>query len=279
MRKVFCEPLSREVEVPDNPERIVSLSPAVTEALFMLGLGNRVVGVSAYDFHPPEARKRQVVGSYSTASVSRLRELKPDLVLVITGYQRELALKLSEEFPTYAFELPLSVAGVIDLAVKVGLVTGAYEMARKLERDMIKAVSGLTQGSGKVYIEIDLGGPTAFGAYSYITDAVEMLGYRSVTGDEPAEWLVPSFEMVAMADPDVIVYEPKMFRRIEKAGVIEAFKKRGWGKLRALAEGRVIVTPGPYDFLAHHGPSFVINALPWLSRSLEEALKGPSGAQ
>lgn len=279
MRRVFCEPLSREVEVPDNPERIVSLSPAVTETLFMLGLGNQVVGVSAYDFHPPEARKRQVVGSYSTASVSRLRDLKPDLVLVITGYQRGLALRLSEEFPTYAFELPLSVAGVIDLAVKVGLVTGAYERARALERDMIRSISGLKRGSGKVYVEIDLGGPTSFGAYSYITDAVEMLGYRSVTGDEPAEWLAPSFERIAVADPDVIVYEPKMFRRIEKSDVIEAFKKRGWGELRALGEGRVLVTPGPYDFLAHHGPSFIMNAIPWLSRSLEEALNGVSSDQ
>lgn len=273
MRRVFCEPLSREVQVPDSPSRIVSLSPAVTESLFELGLGERVVGVSAYDFHPPEARRKQVVGSYSAASVRRIRELSPDLVLTTTGYQRALAERLSAEFPTYAFELPTSVSGIADLAEKVGLVVGEFERARELERRLLGSLLGLRRGSGRVYVEIDLGGPTAFGAYSYITDAVELLGYKSVTGGEPSEWLSPSLEKVMGGDPDVIVYEPKMFRRVSREEAMEMFRRRGWGELRAVKEGRVLVTPGPYDFLAHYGPSFITKALPWLAESLSEALE------
>ena len=53
---MFNEVLGFEVEVPDAPERIVSFSPAATEALFMLGLGERVAGVSAFCARPPEAR-------------------------------------------------------------------------------------------------------------------------------------------------------------------------------------------------------------------------------
>lgn len=268
MRKVFCEITSRELTLPDEVERIVSLSPAVTETLYMLGMGDRIVGVSAFDVHPEEARRKPVLGSYSTTNLEKLRSLDPQLVFAVSGYQRELAFRLAELYPTYLVELPVSVCSIIDMVVKVGLVVNRAEEARRLEKAMLEALSkSLAVGAERsvnVYVEIDLGGPVTFGAYSYITDALSLVGGRNIFGDHPCEWEAPSFEEVSRLNPEVIIYEPKMFRTKTKEEVLEMFRRRGWEDVSAVAEGRVHVSPGPYDFLAHHGPSFVLRALPWL---------------
>jgi ABC-type hemin transport system substrate-binding protein len=60
MRKVFCETLGLELKLPEKCERIISFSPAVTEALFSMGLGDKIVGVSVYCVRPEEAKKTNI---------------------------------------------------------------------------------------------------------------------------------------------------------------------------------------------------------------------------
>lgn len=278
MRKVFCELSSRELVLPDELERIVSLSPAVTETLYMLGMGDRVVGVSAFDVHPEEARKKPVLGSYSSINLDKLRSLDPQIVFATSGYQRALGFRLSDLYPTFLVELPVSVHSILDMVVKVGLVVNRAEEARMLAKTMVEALwksLGGRENGPTVYVEIDLGGPVSFGAYSYITDAISLVGGRNVFGGRPSEWLEPDFGEVAKLDPDIIIYEPKMFRPKTREEVLGLLEKRGWGRLSAVAGGRVHVSPGPYDFLAHHGPSFVLRAMPWLRQVVGGVAGGP----
>jgi len=119
-----------------------------------------------------------------------------------------------------------------------------------------------------VYVEVDLGGPVTFGAYSYITDALSIVGARNIFADHACEWEKPDFDVVLQRDPEVIIYEPKMFRSKTLGEVLDMLGTRGWSKLSALTHGRVYITPAPYDFLAHHGPSFILKAIPWLDSTI-----------
>lgn len=272
---MFNEILGTEVNVPESPRRIISFSPAVTETLFLLGLGEAIVGVSAFCARPPEARLKRRVGSYSTVSDELLAELKPDLVFTVTGYQRDFAVRLSKRFPVYPLELPVTVAGVVDLLVKVGLVTGFADRARELAGSLLRKLGSMEKGAGlRVYLEMDLGGPVTFGAYSYITDAFRFLGSSTLFEYRAAEWLAPDLESVRMENPDVIVYEPKMFSKFGREELERMVEERGWESMRAVKSGNLFVTPGPLDFLAHHGPSFITEALPWLASRLAEASRG-----
>ncbi len=272
MVAVFNEILGREVRVPEAPRRVVSFSPAVTETLFMVGLGDAVAGVSAFCARPAEARLKRRVGSYNTVSDDLLSGLKPDLIFTVTGYQRGFALRLSEKFPVYPLELPVSVGGIADLVVKVGLVAGAAERARELAGSLLRGLANARRGPAlKAYIEMDLGGPVTFGAYSYITDAVRFLGSSTPFEDRSAEWLTPDPDVVRREDPDVIFYEPKMFSKFGKEQLDRLVENRNWKSSRAFRAGNLFVTPGPLDFLAHHGPSFITQAMPWLSERLVEA--------
>lgn len=267
---IFNEVLGLEVPVPESPGRIVSFSPAATETLFMLGLGDRISGVSAFCARPAQAAAKRKLGSYNTVRDSVLDELRPDLIFTVTGYQRDFALGLSKKFPVYPLELPATVAGIVDFVVKVGLVSGEADRGRELGADLLKVIGGLAQVRGvRSYVELELGGPVSFGRYSYITDAFSLLGSKHVYADAPSEWLKPDPRLVEAEDPDAIFYEPKMFSGLGEGSVKLLLKSRGWHLLRAAERGNVFVTPGPLDFLAHHGPSFITEALPWLEGRLK----------
>jgi len=275
LRNVFCETLGTKLSLPDSLNRIISFSPAVTETLFLLGLGDSLAGVSAFCARPDEARKKQVIGSYNTVDKKLLRDLNPDVIFTVTGYQREFAVQLSKELPVYAFELPVSVAGIVDMAVKTGLITNRIEEASQHSRNLMETVASFTRVGKKprVYVEIDFGGPVSFGAYSYITDALRLLGAESIFGAEACEWLTPKLDLVKEGDPDVIIYEAKMYSRFDEKDLRHLIEKRGWTEMRSVQEGHVFMTPGPLDFLAHHGPSFITTAMPWISKALNQSVR------
>jgi iron complex transport system substrate-binding protein len=269
LRKVYCELTHKELLLPDRCERIISFSPAVTEALFQMGLGDFVVGVSVYCVRPESARKKNIVGSYNSFKEDKLRELMPDVIFTTTGYQLELIEKLNDKFNVYPVRLPPSVSEIIATCFEVGVVAGYFSKAREIERKLTTELGNLISSARKevkprVYVEIDLGGPVTFGAYSYITDAIELLGGVNVFGEFPAEWLKPDDEIVKELNPDLIIYEPKMFsKRRERERILSMFNAR-FGEIRAVKEGKIFITPGIYDFLAHHGPSFITEVMPWL---------------
>lgn len=269
MRKVYCELTHKELLLPDRCERIISFSPAVTEALFQMGLGDFVVGVSVYCVRPESARKKNIVGSYNSFKEDKLRELMPDIIFTTTGYQLELIEKLNDKFNVYPVRLPPSVSEIISTCFEVGVVAGYFSKAREIERKLTIELGNLISSARKevkprVYVEIDLGGPVTFGAYSYITDAIELLGGVNVFGEFPAEWLKPDDEIVKELNPDLIIYEPKMFsKRRERERILSMFNAR-FGEIKAVKEGKIFITPGIYDFLAHHGPSFITEVMPWL---------------
>ena len=126
-----------------------------------------------------------------------------------------------------------------------------------------------------MYVEIDLGGPVSFGTYSYITDGLELVGFKSIFAERPVEWLMPQPEEIRQANPEIIIYEPKM-NSVKNRTLVEVqrlFADRGLGDLPAVQQGRIAIVPTRTDFLAHHGPGFILRALPWLQQVYQKALE------
>jgi ABC-type Fe3+-hydroxamate transport system substrate-binding protein len=258
---------NKEVRVPEQAERIISLSPSITEILFELGLGDKVVGVTPFCVRPAEAAKKKKVASYGYASIEQFEKLKPDIILTVTGYQNAVADSLASHFPTFSFRLPSSLAGVIDLVTKVGVVTREEENGRRLERSLMGEVSKLKIGREKsVYFECDLGGPISFGSLSYITDVLSFMNFKSVYSNSPVEWLNPDLNYVREQDPEYVILEPKMFSKRDMGIVDKLVSARGWKDISAYRNHRIFLTPGRYDFFAHHGPSLIREVLPWLQK-------------
>ncbi|MFH1835791.1 MAG: helical backbone metal receptor, partial [Methanobacteriota archaeon] len=77
----YVDDMGRDVNIDKIPQRIVSHVPPITEMLFAIGLGDRVVGISDYCDYPEEAKLKPSVGDYYNPSIENIVALEPDLVL------------------------------------------------------------------------------------------------------------------------------------------------------------------------------------------------------
>ena len=135
--KSFTDELGRQINVKFPPQRIISLAPSVTETLFALGLGNRVVGVTSYCDYPEEAKAKEKIGDTLNPNPERLIALKPDLVIITTASQLEkLSRQLGElDIPVYVSD-PRTVRDVVASIRKLGDLTGATAQARQIADEM-----------------------------------------------------------------------------------------------------------------------------------------------
>src|SRR5438445_10044372 len=76
------------------PERIVCLTEETTETLYLLGQGDRIVGVSGYTVRPPEAREKPKVSAFINAKFDKIVAFEPDLVLAFSDLQADLTAEL-----------------------------------------------------------------------------------------------------------------------------------------------------------------------------------------
>jgi ABC-type Fe3+-hydroxamate transport system substrate-binding protein len=263
--KFFSEILGDFVDLPEEPRRIVSLAPDITDTLFRLNLDDRVIGVSLYCNRPKEkTSKLPRVGAYLNVLWDKLKELEPDIVFLTTGAQRKTALEvLNRGFPAVVLPLPNSVFGILENLRKVGVITGRLEIAENLAMDLLGVLNSLKEREikARVYYEIDLGGEITAGGPSYITNALRILGLENIYSFKTESYFKPDDMETKSLKPDLIIYEPKPERRY-KAEDIERSLRERFGDIP------IIITEP--DFLAHYGPSLIDEVLPDLKRKLEK---------
>ncbi len=254
-----------EINIPENIDKIISFSPAITETLFMLGYGDKIIADSAFCSRPEDAKNKRKLASYSSTRLDVVKELNPDIILTIGGYQEKLYNTLRDNnIKTYIFELPSSMHGILELISRVGIVVNKKDESRELEYSLMKYEQLINvENRFKTYFEIDLGGPVTFGSMSYITDSLYLMGFSTIYRNEDREWISPDFDYVKKMNPDVFIYEHKMYRGFSEDDMHKLIKNRGWENISAVKKGNVFITPGKLDFFAHHGPSFYMDVIPW----------------
>ncbi len=246
--------LEEPVEIPDHVDRIVSLSPAVTDTLVMLGLRDRIVGVSAFcPAYVEEVKGLPIVGSYLDIKWSLLEELKPDIVLLGLGVQSGIARELlAKGYHVYTLPLPTSIAGILDNTLRTGYAVNAYDKALELYIKSIRRLSKLISNENerpRVYVEVWVGEPRTVGYTSFIHDALVLAGYKNIYGWSREPYPVPNYDYVRREKPDYViiareVYAPPVERLLEKHGLkdLEAIRR---GNLVVLDSKRPLAHPSP----------------------------------
>jgi iron complex transport system substrate-binding protein len=115
----------RTVTIAQTPHRIISLAPSITEDLFALGLGGKVVGDTTYDNYPPAAVNITKVGGFSSPSIEKIVSLSPDIVFASSLENNTLLSTLSGYgIPTVVLN-PTSLTGILNDLSLIGKVTGS----------------------------------------------------------------------------------------------------------------------------------------------------------
>jgi len=114
------------------PQRIVCLTEETTETLYLLGQGDRIVGVSGYTVRPPEARLKPKVSAFINAKFDKIEQLKPDLVLAFSDLQADLCAELVRRGMNVVVFNQRSVAEILQMIAMLGGLIGCQPEAERL---------------------------------------------------------------------------------------------------------------------------------------------------
>ncbi|MCE5336953.1 MAG: cobalamin-binding protein [Desulfobacteraceae bacterium] len=201
----------RTVSVPDNPERVVSLAPSVTEIVFALGEGDRLKGVTEHCDFPAAALALPKIGSYVHLDLEKIVALKPDLCIgVRDGNPPNVAAKLqSLGIPVYAVD-PRNLGTIVNTVLEIGRILGATQRAESLAKEMIQRIEQVkdrlagTEQRPRVFFQIGIVPLVSAGGNTIIHELITTAGgINLAVGPTP----YPRFskEKVLALQPDVII--------------------------------------------------------------------------
>src|SRR5262245_13470403 len=196
------------------PQRIISLVPATTEMLFVMGAGTRIAGVSDYDRYPPEVSKLPRVGGLIDPNVERVISLKPDLVIVYdtqTDFKQQLERARIPIFRYVHRGLADITATMRALGERVGSKAGADAAAARMESRLAAIrtrVAGRPKPTTLLVFGRDPGALrhiNASGGYGFLHDVLELAGGADVLAELKQQSVDTSSEMILRRAPEVII--------------------------------------------------------------------------
>ena len=244
-----------EVTIPTQPGRIVSLTPATTETLFALGVGERVVGkVEDIAHFPPEAESIPVVATPASVDVEKIVDLDPDLVVSggagltqgpAVEQLRRANIPVVVIYPTTIDD---GLAGISLIGQAVGRSAEGDALATSIRKrlDDLATVASTATPKPRVFYEIDVnGGIFTPPANSIYGEMFRLAGAEPISGD--ANYSIALEDLVA-ADPEVILLGDAAYG--QSPATVKA--RDGWKGMTAVKEGRivpvddiVVTRPGP----------------------------------
>jgi iron complex transport system substrate-binding protein len=247
--------LNRRVTLPFIPHRIISLAPSITETLFAVGAGDRVIGVTDFCNYPPEATRKQRVGGMTNPSIETIVSLKPDLIILsMEGNAREDFNKLlGMGVPLFATN-PRSLIGIHKSIRDLGLLTDNSESASRLvetmmlREDSVRSLASLTK---QVLLIVSLQPLIVVGNKTFLAELVTLAGGVNIVGSSLTTFPTLSREAVVAANPEVIMVMSDVLT--DTNGLQKFFPE--WSTLRALRTHQVFRISS--DLVARPGPRAV----------------------
>ncbi len=251
--------LGREVTLQKPGQRIVSLSPSVTEILFALGAGGQVVGRDSFSNYPAEAAAIQDVGgSMGNYSVETIASLQPDLVIAAEINTPEQVKALEDMGLTvYYLANPADLAGIYDMLLTVGKLSGREAEAEALNQSLKARVQKVEETVAKaetrplVFYELDGTDPAkpwTAGPGGFLDELIRAAGGDNAAAGLTSAWAQISIEELLVQDPDIILLGDSIYGMTPD----QVAGRPGWDGLSAIVEGRIyefnddlVSRPGP----------------------------------
>lgn len=238
------------------PSRIVCLTEETTETLYLLGEGERVVGISGYTVRPPEARSKPKVSAFINASFDKIEALHPDLILAFSDLQADIAAELIRRgYPVMTFN-QRTIAEILQTIRIIGGLVGAGDRAEKLATELERGLDDMRVRASelpkrpRVFFE-EWDDPLISGI-TWVEELVEVAGgtpiFPELRGGRLAKDRIVQPDEVARRDPEVIIAS-WCGKAMKKRTIVE---RNGWSRVSAVARDQIyevkstyILQPGP----------------------------------
>ncbi len=253
--QVGCSSNKEDSGLPKNPKRIVSLAPSNTEMLFLLGMGDNVVGVTEYCIYPSEAQKKQIVGGFTNPNMEIVMSLQPDLSLTI-DQQSEVRAKLNTlKIPTVSLT-KYSIDDIAKAFEIIGRAVGKDAEGQALKKRFLGRIEEVrrrfvSKKSKRVMLIVGRSPGTLKGMYvagpgNFYHELLEIVNAENIFADSKIPYFSPSFEEVYARNPEIII-ELKMDSRLTSSQRQTVIKE--WDKFEnvdAVMNDKVCLLNDPY---------------------------------
>lgn len=214
----------------DYPQRIISLGPAITEELYLLGVGDKIIANTIYCKNPQEARRKEKIGTVIKLNLERIILLKPDLVLA-TKLTDRLQLQKMRSLKINAIEIPnaKNFQDICKNFLQLGKLVGKKNEAQSLINKVKIKVDSIREKAKhlpKPKVILQIGARPLFIATQeyFINDFIEFAGGINIV--KTAKTGLYSREEVLRLNPDVII--------IATMGIVGEEEKGTWQKYRSI---------------------------------------------
>ena len=276
--ETYRDALGFDLPPGSRPERIVSLSPNLTEILFAIGVNRgRIVGITRFCDYPADVEGIDRIGGIVDPSVEKIVSLRPDLVLATRGNPSAVLERMrAAGLHVFAFEsqggldllfdtmqLMIRILGP-DRASEADSVLGAL----RSQMDCLRAISETIPESERqsVYYYDPVSPGWTAGPGTHVSEAIALAGGRNVAADAPVAWPRYALETLLVRQPDVLLIAAAGLETDRVRGELATLQGRpGWRGLRAVRDSSVCFVPA--DWLMRPGPR-VLGAVEILGRCL-----------
>ena len=261
--RTVTDELGRTVTIPVNLKRAVSLAPNLTENIFAVGAGDRLVGVTTFCNYPDAAKSIAKIGDTMNPNMESIVALRPDIVFVSTASQIEAFMKtLAANGIAVYVTNPDSLEGVLRNLRQLGDLFGTGERAEELTAELQARIDKLKQPDSnrvRVFVQISREPLFTIGKQAFLTAALENAGAESVTAGVESAYPKLSKETASALNPEALILSESPDNMEPNA----AFRNSP-----AIRNGRVYKVNA--DILSRPGPRLV-DALEQIARDLHPA--------
>jgi iron complex transport system substrate-binding protein len=261
LAKEVKDEIGRKLTIKDAPQRIVSLAPGITETLFALNLGDKVVGVTSFCDWPPEAKHKPQVGGFINPSIEKIVSLQPDLVIATADGNRKDTVQQLERVGLIVYVTnPSDTKEILASILHIGEITSSEKNARSIVGRLRKRLANVTAQTRekikpRIFFQIGLDPVITTGRGTLINEVIGLAGGINIAGSDTARYPRYSAEGIMAGAPDIILFAP-MAQDREFAAV-----KNYWQKFKEIpAVKNNKIYPVETDLISRASPR-IIDAL------------------
>jgi len=238
------------------PSRIVCLTEETTETLYLLGEGDRVVGISGYTVRPPEARSKPKVSAFINARFDKIEALKPDLILGFSDLQADIAAELVRRGYDVVIFNQRTIAEILRMIRTVAALVGRQAAGETLADDLVRGLDRVrdlaTQLPRRPRVFFEEWDDPLISGICWVDELIEIAGgdpiFPQLRSAGLAKDRIVSADAVRAADPEIIMAS-WCGKAMKKRTIVE---RPGWSTVSAVRNDHVyeikstyILQPGP----------------------------------
>ena len=234
--------------------RIISAAPSNTEILYAIGAGSDIVGVTAFCNYPKEAKDKAKIGGWTTANITHIKKLRPDIVITSTFLQDKIAETVTKNGFKVLHVNPKTLNDVVESIVTIGRAVNKEKKAIQLVKNMKNSLGKLkVRKRRKVRIYIEEWHAPAMVSGNWVPKLIEMAGGTALINEGEISRKVSLLEIVKF-NPQIIILSLCGFGSRPSTGII--YSRKNWEAVDAVAKKHVFVIND--DFLNRPGPRLVL---------------------